>query len=323
MFKFYILTSGGQQALARQFHTFRTTDVVVVINTLDKEYETRIYEWCQKLSIECHITKSDGTAATGKNSVLKLFLESDNEYMVHVDGDDFITPYGKNMYRTTANLPNPPDVIALYNQLALEVYRKGVWDDQYDSLTVKTDGMYVPQALAPQYPHDYTTTAQSYGDPEQLTSMYMTQIPDLDYQTASDWGHARAELNKLFKKYGERDEGFNRLTFLSRKAAKLMYYDNTLIVGEDTYQFYKLKSLAYDGIIDMRMRNERWAFSYVYLSDKPSITKTLDLERKLFGMIDYSWQLPLLESLNRLIPTLPVDFTLPEFYDPHYEVNKK
>ena len=43
--------------------------------------------------IEHYVTESDGTPATGKNSVLRLFLESDNEYMVQVDGDDMITPY--------------------------------------------------------------------------------------------------------------------------------------------------------------------------------------------------------------------------------------
>ena len=60
----------------------------------------RSHGLCVSEGIEHYVTESDGTPATGKNSVLRLFLESDNEYMVHVDGDDMITPYGRNLYRT-------------------------------------------------------------------------------------------------------------------------------------------------------------------------------------------------------------------------------
>ena len=323
MFKFYILTNKSLGNLARLFHVLRPTDVVVVINTLDKEYEKNCSDFCQKHRIEYFVTESDGTAATGKNSVLQLFLESDNEYMVHVDGDDFITPYGRNLYRTTALSPNPPDVIAIYDQLQLDHYRRDLWSDQYDSRTVKWEGMYIPMELCPAYPH----SSSRYGGyreftVEEMARQFVVQM-GLPVEKSKPWAEIRLELNRIFHRYGDREETFCRLIFFSRKAAKSMHYDKSLIIGEDTYQYYQLKKLAFDGELDMRVRREKWAFSYVYLNDTTSITKSFDPKTGKGRVTDYDWMFPLHEALNKIIPTLPVDYPLPEFRDPYYEVNKK
>ena len=87
MIKYYVLVNKSMNCLVRQFNTFNIDEVVVVINSLDEEFKAEAVRWCTKHGIENHVTESDGTPGTGKNSVLKLFLESDNEYMIHMDRD--------------------------------------------------------------------------------------------------------------------------------------------------------------------------------------------------------------------------------------------
>ena len=114
--------------------------------------------------IEHYVTESDGTPATGKNSVLRLFLESDNEYMVHVDGDDMITPYGRNLYRTAAHT-DAPDVICLQNELEIQNYRPellSLFRDQIDSNTVERNLLFIPRSYMPRHP--YVLIKGSVGD---------------------------------------------------------------------------------------------------------------------------------------------------------------
>ena len=318
MFKYYILTSSRLSRLARQFETLRPNDVIVVINTLDKEYEKEASAFCEKHSLQYYITESDGTPSTGKNSVLRLFLESDNQYMVHVDGDDMITRYGRNLYRTVAHQSNPPDVICLYNQLAMHVHRRGLWDKQYDSNTVNRDEWYIPAELQPRYPHDYTSHAHFQKLPLGKLAYSFKMTYGLTDEKAKEWAEKRKEMVDYFMDYSDRDEGFCRMVFFSRKAASMMSYDPSLVIGEDTYQQQLLRKLAARGEIDMRIRNERWAFSYVHYNDTGSITRDFNEDGTL--NVDMGWMWPLMDALNKLKDDYPTDYSLPEFIDPHYEI---
>lgn len=176
--------------------------------------------------------------------------------------------------------------------------------------------------LGPRYPWDYNFDA-AYEDlpAETIAAGYMTSFK-VSENTALRWGKDRVDLNRFYKKFATRSECFSRMTFLSRKAAELMHYDNNLIVGEDAYQYHQLRKLAHDGVIDMRMRKERWAFSYVQIADRTSVTRTISTHGG--GVIvNYDWMRPLTDALNKLEPELPVDYSLPEFIDPYYEVKSK
>ena len=127
-FKYYVLTSGNIRTLERQFATLKPNETVVIINTLNEEYAEIATRFCVSNDIEHYVTESDGTPSTGKNSLLDKFLESDNEYMVQVDGDDYITPYGRNLYRTVALGDSPPDIICLANQLSVQTPQEGFFD---------------------------------------------------------------------------------------------------------------------------------------------------------------------------------------------------
>ena len=94
--------------LKRQFVTLPVDETVVVINTLDENYQRQAVNYCKELGVEYHITKSNGTPGNGKNAVQDVFLASDDEYCMQIDGDDIVTPYGVDFYKDIASR-NPPD----------------------------------------------------------------------------------------------------------------------------------------------------------------------------------------------------------------------
>ena len=260
--------------------------------------------------IEHYVTESDGTPATGKNSVLRLFLESDNEYMVHVDGDDMITPYGRNLYRTAAHT-DAPDVICLQNELEIQNYRPellSLFRDQIDSNTVERNLLFIPRSYMPRHP--YVLIKGSVGD----RATIQRYRSDLNDSIIESWLSDRKYLVDFYSKYSDGRNSLNRIVFLSRKAAEMMWYDPVLTIGEDLVQLYKLKKLAYNGAIDMRVRNENPRYTYLHLTETSSITRG--------EAFDWSWQSSLIEELNKL-DMYPEGFHLPEFVDPHYEVKQK
>lgn len=326
MFKYYVLVSGSLNCLSRHFFTLQRSDVVVVINTLDKEFEERAYNWCTKNDIECYITKSDGTAATGKNSVIDLFLESDNEYMVQVDGDDIITKYGRNLYRTIAQSDNPPDILCLSNQLSLARYDGEEFDDQVDSTLVKKS--YMPsKRLNPCLPHnkdfDFTVIKDHMNLSRTMKESWYVETDD----EARKLSAARIEIDLVAQRHGQSKETFNRIVFYSRKGASFTLFDNTLHIGEDTVQYYKLKKLAYDGLIDMKLYDENWGRTYLYMEDTEGVVSmNLNVskeELKEQKRNHWNWLVPLRDELNRIKDNLPINFQLEYIDEPYYEVNKE
>lgn len=322
MIKFYILTSTSLNCLSRQFNTLSRDDSIVVINTLDKEYEERAAAWCTKNQIEYYITKSDGTAATGKNSVIDLFLESDNEYMVQIDGDDYITKYGVNLYRTLANKPNAPDILCLSNQISLGVYDKDAFIGQVDSKRVIKNFM-PSKELFPEEPHNKHTdfTQDSFNNiVKQLELRY--DIDDI--AVASRLAQARIDIDIIAQRHAQHKETFNRIVFHSRKGASYIAYDNCLSIGEDTIQYYKLKRLAYDGLIDMKLFDENIGRTYIYMEDYDGVVSRRRVglsqeEKKAQNEGRWLWLIPLRDELNKISRNLPINYQLSFIDEPQYE----
>ena len=67
--------------------------VHVVVNSSDEVFVKSIEDYCIQNSIEYSITKSDGTAATGKNSVLDYFSKTEYTHLSQLDGDDMFYPF--------------------------------------------------------------------------------------------------------------------------------------------------------------------------------------------------------------------------------------
>jgi hypothetical protein len=66
--------------------------VHVVINSKNPIFTHKIKNFCGYKNIPCTVTESDGTAATGKNSVFDIFLNSDYTHLAQLDGDDIFYP---------------------------------------------------------------------------------------------------------------------------------------------------------------------------------------------------------------------------------------
>lgn len=68
-------------------------ETYVVINTLNKEFEGHMVDYCNWSGKNYIITESDGTPSTGKNSVFEFFNKrTDFTHLVQIDGDDFLYP---------------------------------------------------------------------------------------------------------------------------------------------------------------------------------------------------------------------------------------
>jgi hypothetical protein len=282
MLKFYILWSKGIKFLEKVTYNIPSKEIVVVINTLNEEEKQKGVDYCIKNSLEFFVTESDGTPATGKNSVLKLFLESDNDYMVAIDGDDHLTPYGVRVYRDLAIHPTPPDMVVLYRQQELTEDNRVV------------------------YPFDKSSFTLDYAE---LVELFTTHVEyALPLEKAETWAKDRLEFDNYMYRKMESREFMCRMVFHSRKAAEYMNYTNRLVVGEDTHQFLRIKKLAVEGKLNVLRRKERERPTYIYTSDgKSSIMRTV-------YRYDWSWVRPLLDELYKL-EGLPDDVSLNEFKD--------
>lgn len=66
------------------------TEFVIVVNTLDDEYYEKVCK--ENFSLRVIRTKSNGTAARGKNTCQQLMLDEGQDYLTQFDGDDILYP---------------------------------------------------------------------------------------------------------------------------------------------------------------------------------------------------------------------------------------
>lgn len=267
--KYYVLWSYNIDNLERQFSVLNAEDTVVVINTLHEDEKVKGIDWCKRNCVTYHVTESDGTPATGKNSVLKIFLESGDEYMVHIDGDDYLTPHGVMLYKELARHTDPPDMVVLYRQQGIDP--EGNICYPFDKRDVIT-----PRDLL----IDFFMKNKNYR---------------LDQTTATTWADDRLEFDDWMHRKMECSEFMCRMVFHSRKVAELMYYNNVIEVGEDTLQFLQLKRLALKGSLKVMRRKERDNPTYMY--DQSQKNKSFMRNKYAYN---WSWCKPLLEELKKV-----------------------
>lgn len=313
--KVYVLTSRNIERLNWIEQVIPQRETVVVINSLDPDYGAVASKWCEERGIEYHITQSDGTPATGKNSVIKLFLESEEDYMVHVDGDDMLTPHGYKLYKAVAESGKAPDCICMYRQPSIKppLRNKVRFDfllECIENKTLETEA-YRIEYFSTCYPWDKSRMDQSpWQTEENLYNMFRTEPYNAEPETAWDWACQRVLYNHYMKTYSDAGEYMCRMVFFSRKCAELMEYTNELVIGEDTIQFLDLKRQAEEGNINMQRRKEKYNPSYLAIRDNESVTLQT-------GLYNYEW----LKPLNKKIKTLKEDDLLPSRYASLTEFN--
>lgn len=313
--KVYVLTSRNIERLNWIEQVIPQRETVVVINSLDPDYGAVASKWCEERDIEYHITESDGTPATGKNSVIKLFLESEEEYMVHVDGDDMLTPHGYKLYKAVAESGKAPDCVCLYRQPSIKPPMKNRVRHDFlieciENKTLETDVTRVDYWNTC-YPWDKSKMdLNPWQTDENLYNMFRREPYNAEPEVALKWASQRVLYNHFMKTYSDAGEYMCRMVFFSRKCAELIEYTNHLVVGEDTIQFLQLKRQAGEGNINMQRRKEKYNPSYLAIRDNESVTLQT-------GLYNYEWLTP----LNNKIKTLKEDDLLPPRYASLTEFN--
>lgn len=275
--KFYILTSRDFFALKKHAETIPIEDQVIIINSLDDSYVLQAKDYCIENNIEYHITVSDGTAGTGKNSVMECFLQSDNEYMVQVDGDDILTEYGYKFYTNLSKCKNPPDMVVLKKQWA---YISLKWKQLPDG-SFKT----IQRARTQPWLRD-KETQERFLNPVNIFETWRKEKAYNDngnlklvWSGTSDeklmrWAIGRSELERWHWSICEGDEIkdiFSRMTFYSRKAAQHAKFTNKVKVGEDMVVFYEMKRLQKTGELKVFCHDESENITYIYMNDAKNV----------------------------------------------------
>lgn len=236
-------------------------DLIIVINSDNSAYVEEASTWCFEEDIEYYVTTSDGTASTGKNKFLDIFKESDHDYAVLIDGDDFITPHGVWTYKQIAQMSNPPDAIALVNQF----------------------GIFKERGYSHFLTHDPTHSNPYFGvqdilDPDTIlgvgtrcfrmtyhwwqTALAGTNIPKTTKTEVALSAVHHRWANHVYR-YIDNWETHLRLTWFSKAAANLSYFDTDLVVGEDTYKYLELKDAHVNGTLSLVHYDDRYP-TYAY-----------------------------------------------------------
>lgn len=309
-FKFYVLTTRRLDRLKRHVDPnasgIEKEDLVVVINSLNKTYVESVSEWCEAEGIEYYITESNGSAGKGKNSVLDIFLSKDDDHFVLIDGDDYLTPHGVWMYKHISNTESPPDCICLYNQVALvvdakkhDLIRRKVEEGGVDSLT--EEDLYVKPQFPFTRPSDHLIQ-----NTDHLDSVLPSK--SVSYREI-------VEQKKYYRKqalYSEKTEAHCRVTWYSRKAAKVPFIEDILI-GEDTIQYLTLKNEAYHGRLDMVCTDELTP-TYIYDNSIPGVVCNVSG----FGSNNFNW----MYAYNAKVSDMEREGVLAKsFYLPELEVD--
>ena len=240
-------------------------DAVVIVNTLNNpDYEKLVQEWCNEKGIECHITKSNGSPGKGKNELLKVFQKSNDDYMVQIDGDDILTPYGVSLYKNLAN-NNPPDSVIIYHQWSQTVSKYGerwfvqIMNNHNRPSNKKKDGQFIRGLVYSQYNNDkeYKLKVDNQGGAERIIKLYTEYSSD---------------IHDICRKYNEKywsdvknDELVDnhcRPVWYSKKAAKYRF-DEHMRIGEDTRFYLHLKTEHFKGKLKVK-RLKEIPCSYLY-----------------------------------------------------------
>ena len=267
--KFYALCCRNIHALKRHLVNIPKEDLIIVINTTETDFQNQAVSYCTDNNIEHYVTESNGGPSKGKNSVFDLFQTSDNDYMVLIDGDDFLTPHGVWTYKQLAQSETCPDTLALE-------YQWGIYADKGYSGGIRklilTGGRWAGD------PHIGTT------DPLNMNEIHGVLVKPF-YRNETWWreakdgfivreiegdSHSKAfsdvykEWATLCNKYISLRESHLRLVMFSKKLVTLGFrFDLDFQVGEDTLLYLDLKRAHVDGQITMKHLFDRYP-TYIY-----------------------------------------------------------
>jgi len=293
--KFYALCSKNLKATQRHEQTIPKEDLHIVINSLDGDYVNTAVDYCVSANIDYTVTTSDGTAATGKNSVFDVFTSSNNDHMVLVDGDDFITPHGVWLYKQLAQSNTCPDVVALEYQYGIFADWGYISNHYYDPFVGCADKNDHGQIQG----FGCRTFLQPFSYWEKAINGRLIPIPADSTHPNYNYSRHLSDVHTRWANYAYRYinnwETHCRIVFYS-KAAAAFRFDEDYIIGEDTLQYFILKNEHVNGRLNMKVLNDRYP-TYVYDTRVGGVCADEHYRVGQPGWID--WLEPLTEEYER------------------------
>lgn len=298
MLKYYVLCSRNIHALRRHERTIPVNQLVIVINTLDQAFQEEAVAYAQERGIPFHITESDGTAPTGKNCLYDVFRESNDSHMIMIDGDDYVTDHGYNVYESIYRSEHCPDVLALEYQYAITASALHYLNLGFD--------------------HYVKSQSLDIRDPDTVDGMGLRPFVhcDLDFDVSSE---LMTRWHGLTKRYIHPTETHLRVTLVSKKAVA-GYRWPQFNVGEDTLLYLEYKHAWANGELSL-MHHHEGLPTYVYdmrvdgvcaqqNRDERAEKKPADWLKEMLLQMEH------METEGKMYPFVPPKFRVE--FDEHY-----
>lgn len=296
--KFYALCCRNMYAVKRHQRYIPKEDLVIVINTLDKEFENSAAEYCKTENIEYHITESNGGPSKGKNSVFDIFQSSNYDYCVLIDGDDFITPHGVWTYKQIAKMEPPIDALALEHQWG--IYAENGYNKTIQRLFDTGAHMAGNPAIGTTDKTNMEAIHGSIGRPfyrtetwwERATSGKMIEEFPGD-EASKNFNLCYTEWSNYCFKYISQRESHLRLVMFSKKLVESGYrFDENFTVGEDTLLYLKIKKGHTNKEIILKHLFDRYP-TYIYDTRVSGIVvqERHKINDQGIYQMDYGWYL--------------------------------
>ena len=289
MLRYYVLTTRKFNCLRRQFHSLPKEHTTVVINTLDKEYEKTASQWCWDNKINCVITESNGYPGKGKNAVLDHFLDSDYEYMVQIDGDDFMQPHGVALYKWLSE-NDPPDGVQIVYSHSYAGNSTDPWNELFAPFPWDQNYMAWVEEQIEEDPSRKTHLMSMYHRRDEYRTHYL-----IHRQQNCKWNYPPDSLNYM---------DCARLIFYSRHLAESVRFREDLLVGEDSLLNYQVRDMAFKGDIVLRKVLDTREKTYTYDLTNSGIVKKTQWD------VDWEW----MELLNAAVDEAAQNWTVDDTF---------
>ena len=120
-FVFFILSSSNEKLLKVTYNTVLNQKkhnidytIIIVINSLNESYYNDVLQEFKHINVEIIKTESNGKPGKGHNSLLNIFNNRPiYDYMLMIDGDDFLYPYALSQLEKCFNQHNKLDMLVL------------------------------------------------------------------------------------------------------------------------------------------------------------------------------------------------------------------
>lgn len=96
--------------------------IIIVVNSLNIDYYEEVIDVFKDINVQIIETKSNGKPGMGHNSLFEIFKNNvQYDYLIPIDGDDFLYPYAFHQLTKSINKTNP-DILVLQGNDLLSYY---------------------------------------------------------------------------------------------------------------------------------------------------------------------------------------------------------